>query len=265
MRLKLILNADCKLIPLNYNYYLSAAIYKLLQFGSPEFSSFLHDIGFRHNGKPYKLFTFALRFERVLINKNCIKLNSSKAQLLISSPLVEDFIRNLVIGTFSNQYIEISDTNYKSRFSIDQIESLPEPQFNEIEYFKMLSPMVLSTVEEKDNLKSQHFFRYNEDIAEINRVFNRNLKNKYQLIYGKNYIGEDLILIWDNKYIEQKLKEGKRLTKKISIQKGNERPIEIIANEIPFTLTGSNELIKVGYKCGFGEKNSMGFGMAEIV
>jgi CRISPR-associated endoribonuclease Cas6 len=46
--------------------------------------------------------------------------------------------------------------------------------------------------------------------------------------------------------------------------KNHEHPIEIIANEIPFTLSGNSELIKVGYECGFGEKNSTGFGMVEL-
>jgi CRISPR-associated endoribonuclease Cas6 len=265
MRLKLSLTTNDRLFPLNYNYYLSSAIYKLLHFGSPKFTTFLHDKGFQLNGKPYKLFSFALRFDHFLIGKNNLRLLSPQTYLFISSPLIEDFIQNFIIGTFEKQFIEINDRNYKCILAVSQIESLPEPKLKEINYFKMLSPMVLSTVEEKENVKSQHFFRYNEDISEINRVFNQNLKNKYKLIYNTEYEGDDLIFIWDEDYINQKLKEGKRLTKKISVQKNGERPIEIIANEIPFTVTGNKKLIMVGYDCGFGEKNSMGFGMAEVI
>lgn len=128
----------------------------------------------------------------------------------------------------------------------------------------MLSPMVLSTVEEEENKTHQHYFKYNDSIEEINRVLNQNLKNKFKLIYDNEYSDDDLILVWDKNYIDKKLKERKRLTKKISIMKNHEPPIEIIANEIPFTLSGNAELIKVGYESGFGEKNSMGFGMAEL-
>jgi len=62
LRLLLTLKADeGNLISFNYHYHLSSAIYKLLQFGSEEFSAFLHDTGFKLNGKSYKLFTFALK------------------------------------------------------------------------------------------------------------------------------------------------------------------------------------------------------------
>jgi CRISPR/Cas system endoribonuclease Cas6 (RAMP superfamily) len=33
----------------------------------------------------------------------------------------------------------------------------------------------------------------------------------------------------------------------------------------PFVVRGSVELIALGYEAGFGEKNSMGFGMVEVV
>jgi CRISPR-associated endoribonuclease Cas6 len=32
----------------------------------------------------------------------------------------------------------------------------------------------------------------------------------------------------------------------------------------PFTLKGDTELMKIGYEAGYGEKNSMGFGMAKV-
>lgn len=265
MRLKISLETQDKKLPLNYNYYLSSAIYKLLKFGSEDFAKFLHDKGFQLHNKQYKLFSFALRFERTLINDKDIHLLSKKAYLFISSPLIEDFIRNLIIGTLDQQSIEISDGIIKNKFFIRQIETIPQPEFKEINYFVLLSPMVLSTVRENDNKLHQYYFRYNDSIEEINRVFNQNLKNKYKLIHQKEYLEEDLKFAWDQKYIEKKLHQKKRMTKKISIKKESEKPIEVIANEIPFTVLGNKELIKVGYECGFGEKNSMGFGMAEVL
>ena len=266
MRLKLTLQkADGSTLSPNYFYSLSSAIYKLLHLGSHEFASFLHDIGYKLNGRTYKLFCFAMRFDSIKIINGEIHMLEKGANLYITSPLIEEFIRNFIIGTFEEQKIEISDSRIKCTFIISQVQSQPEPDFQEINYFKMLSPMVLSTVEERDNNLHQHFFRYNEDINEINRVFNQNLKNKYKLLYNSDYTGDDLILIWDKDYITKKLAEGKRLTKKISITKNDERPVEIIANEIPFTLSGNKELIKVGYECGFGEKNSMGFGLGETI
>ena len=33
----------------------------------------------------------------------------------------------------------------------------------------------------------------------------------------------------------------------------------------PFHVIGAPELIHIGYECGFGDKNSMGFGMADVL
>lgn len=264
MRLKLTLNSNGKSLPVNYNYYLAAAIYNLLKFGSPEFAEFLHNKGFVLNGKPYKLFCFALRFKNIKVIDNIIRMIEPGAELYVSSPLIEDFIQNFIIGTFTNQSFEIAGNNFKCNFFINQVESLPEPHFNKTNNFHLLSPVVLSTLREKENGKThQYYFRYNDNIAEINRVFNQNLKNKFKLIYNVEYEGDDLILEWDKDYIAKREKKNKRLTKKIAIEKYDGNPIDIIANEIPFTLTGNPELMKVGYHCGFGEKNSMGFGLAD--
>ncbi len=266
MRLKLSLSTSDKLLPVNYYYYLSSAIYNLLQFGSPQFASFIHDIGFKVNGKPFKLFCFSLRFNNFLISGNRIKLLSHNASLFISSPLVDQFITNLILGSFENNSVELADSIYKCRFTISSVETLPNPSFNQINYFTLLSPIVLSTKKDKSGGSlSQYFFRYSDDIQEINRVFNNNLKSKYFLIHQKEYIGPDLILSWDQDYINKKIAAGKRLTKKISIIKPNEKPIDIIANEVPFSLSGPVALIEAGYNCGFGEKNSMGFGLADII
>jgi len=45
----------------------------------------------------------------------------------------------------------------------------------------------------------------------------------------------------------------------------NSLDIKIPAIMCPFVATGSLELIKFGYECGFGELNSAGFGMVRIV
>lgn len=67
MRFKLILKAiDYKvsLLPINYQYPLSSAIYRILSKGDREYARFLHEEGY---GKGYKFFTFSdlkLKFKR---------------------------------------------------------------------------------------------------------------------------------------------------------------------------------------------------------
>ena len=153
MRIQLLLNSlNSNEITANYFYPLSAAVYKLLRFGSPECSSFLHDIGYKLNGKSYKFFTFSLRFEKFRIYNDKINLLSPGATLFISSPLIDDFIQNFVMGTFESQKIEIASGKRKTEFNIMGVESLPALEIKEEMYFKLLSPFVLSTKRE-DNGK----------------------------------------------------------------------------------------------------------------
>jgi CRISPR-associated endoribonuclease Cas6 len=249
----------------NYNYALSSAIYKLLRLGSGEFADFLHNKGFKVDKKPYKLFTFALQFDEFEIINNLIKLNEPSARLYISSPMIGDFIQNFLIGTFNEQRIEIFADNIKSYFHISHAEIIPEQKFYDRMDFNLLSPLVISTIAEHNGKLVPHYFTNDDDIKEINRVLNKNLSNKYYLINKEEYKGTGVKLKWDEKFIEEAKKSNKRLTKKISITKELGNPINIIGLKIPFSLEGDPELMHTGYECGFGEKNSMGFGLTEIL
>lgn len=261
MRLKLTLKADeGNLISFNYHYHLSAAVYNLLHFGSAEFAKFLHNIGFNLNGKTYKLFTFALRFEKYTNLKNAIRLDTPEAYLYITSPRVDDFIKNFVIGTFEKQTIDLSELNFPIKFRIRFVETLPDPQFSAEMNFSMMTPMVLSTRREHNGNINQYFLRA-EDMLEINRVLTQNLQNKFQATGNTKKADGNVELIWDKDYIQK----TKRITKKITINQHGKYPIDVIGIQAPFKLKGNPELIKIGYECGFGEKNSMGFGMAEVV
>lgn len=250
-------------ITANYYYPLSCGVYKFLQFGSPEFSKFLHDKGYQLNGKKFKLFNFAFRFEKIFMDKGFIKLLSPNAELLISSPLEDDFIRNFIAGTFQRQIFEIYGNGELSCFEVQQAEYVPEPDFYNFGKFILLSPLVLSKPRIINGKTSADYLKDENDIEGINRLLNKNLKSKYEIITQKKFAGDDVKLVWDNNYIDKMKKNNKRLTKKITI-KTNENKIDIIGLQIPFELSGAGELIKIGYACGFGEKNSMGFGMAEV-
>lgn len=260
--MRLVLHLECDInssIPINYNYQLSSVIYSLLQFGSPEFSKFLHDSGFNIDGKKYKLFTFALRFEKIALNGNHLILISPRIKLHISSPLIDTFIKNFVIGTFENRVIDITEQHQKIRFKIITAEILPEPAFTSKMKFTVLSPIVLSTMIERNGKMQQYYLRP-EDMNDINRVMTKNLLNKKGLLNRNQILNEYCKLEWDEAYIQK----HRRVTKKITINENGRFPIDVISIQAPFTIEGDPELIKIGYECGFGEKNSMGFGMAEI-
>jgi len=265
VRLALTLRPEnSKLISANYNYSLSSAIYKLLKFGSPEFSKFLHDKGFVLNEKQYKLFTFALRLGKIKIFNNVFHIKQSRIKLFISSPKIEDFVKNFVIGTFRFKKIELLANNTLSDFLIEQAELVPEPNFYGKMRFLLLSPLILTTRKERNGVMRQYFYRYDDDTNELERKVNHNLMNKYKLINGKDYTGSGVEFNWDINYVNNKIKQGKRISKRVLITREIDNPISIIGMEAPFYLKGDIALMKIGYECGFGEKNSMGFGMASV-
>ena len=161
--------------------------------------------------------------------------------------------------------IEIFAEGVNTKFSIELMEAIPDKEFNKKEKFKLLSPLILSTYKDHNGKPSQYYLRYYDDINLITRVFNQNLFNKYKLIFNKEYEGEPLKFEWDTDFINRRLSQNKRITKKISIPKPKNLIINLIGNVAPFYLTGNPELIKIGYDCGFGQNNSLGFGMAETI
>ncbi|HQI41148.1 MAG: CRISPR-associated endoribonuclease Cas6 [Ignavibacteriales bacterium UTCHB2] len=261
--MRIVIHLNCKAetsIPINYNYQLSSAIYNLLRFGSPEFSDFLHDKGYRLAGRKYKLFTFALRFEKTAIENNHLVLKSPKATLYITSPMIDPFIKNFIIGTFENKVIQISDKLKVIDFKIISAELIPEPEFTDKMKFLFLSPMVLSTIREYKGKLQQYYLRP-DDIDDINRILTKNLLNKKALIQGNQTLNSYCSLKWDEEFLSR----NKRVTKKITINEHGRVPVDLIGILAPFTIEGDPELIKIGYECGFGEKNSMGFGLADVV
>lgn len=251
-------------LPVNYNYFLSSAIYNLLGFGKPEFANFLHDKGYNIEGKKYKLFTFAFRFDKYKIKNDRITLESPNVTLLVSSPLIDDFLGGIILGSFKKKELKLKVKDKLETFLIHQIEQLPLPNFKNEMKLILLNPLVLSTHEKREGYNGQYFLRFYDDAQIINNVFNGNLTNKYFAVKGNKYTGEGVKFQWDMNYIKNAVAKGKRITKRTVIFAGKNK-IDIIGNLAPFTLKGDPELIKIGYEAGFGEKNSMGFGMAKNV
>ncbi|MBU2446802.1 MAG: CRISPR-associated endoribonuclease Cas6 [Bacteroidetes bacterium] len=258
LRVKLKCVSSRAVIPINYNYQFSAAIYLLLRFGSEQFAKFLHDIGFQSNGKIFKLFVFGVEFEKTKIDSGMIKLIEPNLYLTISSPLIDTFIQNFVIGSFEKQNVYINYMNSSTKLDITQIESLPEPQFQNEMSFRLISPMTLSTVTERNGKLLPYYFRYDDE--DLVRVLRSNLINKYKVIHKKDFEEDNFQFDFDADEIKKK---GGKVSKLITIAENTPQQTKVKAIQCSFKIKANPELIKIGYDCGFGEKNSMGFGLAD--
>jgi CRISPR-associated endoribonuclease Cas6 len=253
MRLKLVfysgLNAE---IPINYNHFLTSAIYSYLAKDDKKYSSRLHGLN------SYKFFTFSwLQVEKKKVERYFIKILSDKVLWYISSPSKE-FINTFANGLMKIGYLQIGST----LFELQQVEVLPEVDINSEMRFICLSPIVVTTKKYYNGKLVKYYYKPEDDQEEIAERIKNNLIKKYESFYNINVKGNDN----DNAVVDITFNFDQRYLPKAKVLvhyvKGN-LDIKIPAIMCPFAVKGNRELIKFGYECGFGELNSAGFGMVK--
>ena len=231
-------------LPYNYNYPLASAIYSFLSRGDATFSDFLHDKGFSHGVKAFKLFTFSPLFSS---HRKALKdglLMEGKIDWFISSPK-EEFVTNLAHGILQQGFLPF----LQQRLLVEQIEVLKQPSFEPRMSFRTLSPIVISTGEvDRDGDFHKKYLSPGE--TDFSRILEENLRRKYRACYEKKPSEEGISL--------ELLRTPQS---KLIDYKGT----KIRGWFMHFTVQGNPELIKIGYEAGFGEENSAGFGMVEAI
>lgn len=156
---------DTQVIPINYQYPLSAAIYKIISFADAEYASFLHDKGYGVDGshKKFKLFTFSdLKVPFAPPVSDRLYLKSRDASLIVCFHIptaAENFIR----GLFINQQLQIADRASRATFTINQVEVLSSnvPAGETVSVIlEPLSPLIIG----KKNSTGNYAFRRPGDV-----------------------------------------------------------------------------------------------------
>ena len=237
-------------LPINYNYYLSAAIYRSLNKSDPEFAFFLHEEGYiTAKGKHFKLFTFSqLQAKKRQIIGDKIRF-LSPITWYVSSPS-ENFLGNFAATLAECRHLFVGGT----KLALKDLYIPKDPNFYERMNFTCLSPITISTVEENDGERALHYCRPDEE--DFSEKIQQNLIGKYEVLYGELPPEKDFHIEFDPEYIK---KRKGRITKLVKFKN-----IDVIGVMAPFTIEADPRLIKIGYECGFGDKNSAGFGMVEI-
>jgi len=250
--------------PYNYQYALHSAIYFLMHESSAEYSDFLHDNGYVKDGinKKFKFFSFSkLKFFPKKRDREGF-YNVKKIQFVFTSSMDES-LKHLVLGIFSNQKIKLMLNGQKCIFTIVNVDIQPEPIFSNREKFICLSPIAVTTIKIDENGKrKQHFLNYmiSEERDHFIDNLKKNLINKYETINNIKYqnLNYPFNFNFDINYIT---KRKGNISKLMEFK----NRIKIKAMEAPFSIEADPELIKLGYECGWGEKNSAGFGCVEQI
>jgi CRISPR-associated endoribonuclease Cas6 len=261
-------------LPLNYQYELSAWLYRVIQAASPEFSRFLHEQGYPLGNqetatKRFKLFTFshlripAFRVER---EKGRIWVQSSEVFLQVSFCL-EEAAEHFITGLFMNQRFGLGDRQSQIDFTISAVAALPQPTFAEKMRFRTLSPLCVSVTEERlgkqgvTRLMPQYRSPEDPDFAAC--LFN-NLINKYIALAQHQLAGVGMSAQEEEPLLAFRLLSPPK-EKKILIKANTSEETKIRAYLFDFELQAPIPLLEFGYAVGFGEKNSTGFGCVEVL
>ena len=257
MRFKITLNRTGRqrMLPMDYQYYLSAWIYKVIGKADPEFSTFLHSEGYTLGNKRFKLFTYSpLNFGRPTLwkEKSLFEIHTDQLFLGVSFHLAEA-AEKFIIGLFNNQQVYVGDQFNGLDLVVTQVERLPEPALNSTMSYRAVSPVVISMKNENSK-----YAQYLSPVAtNYMDLLRQNLCNKYDSIPNVTPLPEAL-------NFEFKMNSEPK-SKLVTVKPYTPEQSKVRGFVFDFTLTCPVEIHQLIWTTGIGEKNSMGFGWVEIV
>ena len=250
MRIKIICNvASGVCLPINCNYLLASAIYKFLRLSDPEYARFLHEDGYIAGSKRFKLFTFSqlmARNREIMGDQICFR---SQVTWYVSSP------QEAFLGSFATSLMDKGELRIGRQYLPVMNVNIPRvPPFHSNMKFRCLSPITMSTKREREGKLVMHYCLPDE--PEFSELVRQNLVRKHETIYGHRPRDDSFSMEFDPEYISRRKGRVTRLVRY--------KDVDIRGVMCPFHASGSPELMFVGYECGFGDKNSAGFGMVDI-
>lgn len=227
------------ILPIRNNHLIQAALYRSV---SPELSAFLHNQGFLHGKRSFKLFTFSRLFGQRVRRGNQI-IFTSPIRLFVSSP-VPRFIREVANTLLLRGTITLGNIDY----SIQEITFPKEPSLTSPLEIRMLAPVtVYSTLYTRDQRRKTYYYSPQE--SEFSQQIEASLKRKALILTHHEYKSD--VHINPN---------------------GDNREIVVFFKDTVikgwvgrFTLHGPKTLLRIGYDTGLGSKNPQGFGMFEVI
>ena len=253
MRFKLNLrvkkNVYGNILPISYQYELSACIYKTIAKSNNLYADWLHNNGFTNDNKRFKMFVFSNLFPqcKAIGDRMCIL---SDTMFLYISFLPDKSTEEFVKGIFLDNLLTLGDEKSKVQFQVENIEALATPAFSNYE-FQTLSPVTVSI--KRENGSVEYVSPEREDYG---RLLTNNLKEKYLAFYGKEFSGDD-------SYVFELLSPAK--SRLITIKAHTPAMTKVKGYQYRFRLKADDKLIHIMCEAGLGEKNSTGFGVVEVI
>ncbi len=257
MRIQLKLNRITKqrMLPMDYQYYISAWIYKVLKQADADYANFLHNQGHGTNPKRlYKLFCFErLNFGKPKLWKEqkLFEIAAHDIGLKLSFD-VEDTAANFIKGLFLHQEFYLGNRFNGIDFKVVGIEALAMPVFNETEYYRTITPWVVS-IKEEDKKYATYL---KPDDADFVPQAIKHLVDKFNYTQNKQTISCADI----NLQIASEYKRSGYVSKP-----GSKDETRVVGNLCEFKLTAPIEVHQMIWNTGICERSSSGFGWVEKI
>ena len=225
-------------VPFNHLYYLQGLIYRRIQRMNPNLSLRLH------NPKVPKFFTFSLFMteRREFLNGKPHFLGSGRGYFYFSTA-VPEIAEAFIGGLLQNPEL----TLWGERFTVEEVKAVAEPE--KLSGMKMvtLSPIAVTT--KRIQFGRPRSYDLGPDEPEFYEHLRENLVEKYTALTGRPPETGEL-------EVRVLLAKPKRFEVKPGIYQR--------AWHLVFRAYGDEGLLRIGYLAGFGEKNSIGFGMVKV-
>jgi len=225
-------------VPFNHLHYLQGLIYRRIQRVNPDLSLKLH------NPRVPKFFTYSLFMteEREFMEGKPYFLGRGGAYFYFSTA-VPEIAEAFIGGLLENPVVEL----WGERFILKEVRALYEPERLSGRKLVTLSPIAVSTTRPLFGKPRSHDLAPSE--PEFYNHLRENLIEKYTALMGKPPESGEL-------EVRVYLAKPKRFEVKPGIYQR--------AWHLVFRARGDEGLLRVGYLTGFGEKNSIGFGMVKV-
>lgn len=245
-------------LPVNYQYELSAWIYRVIRNADAAYAEFLHRHGHTTGRKTFKLFCFSqLQVPNYRIEGDRLLIHSPVISFIAGFYLdrtAEEFIR----GLFQDQHFRLGDRATQAAFSVETVEMRPLqwPNGPGSVRIRMLSPLVIAR-KRPDDAPDEYLHPGDPDFGQL--LFG-NLLDKYQAATGAPPPGW-----WDTTRFEFRPVESREpRSRLITIKSGTLAQTKVKGWMFDFDIDAPRELVEVGVLAGFGRMNSEGFGCGEI-
>ncbi len=260
MVFKIVLNLTGKtpgIIPVNYAYPLSSALYRIIAKGDAGYAQFLHESGY---GKGFKFFTFSQINCPFTIQGDRMHLlhNELHFRVAFHLPLAAE---NFVKGLFQSEHIDIADKKSRAGFTVRSVESLPDPlqQYKGNEMvnaaLKPLSPVVAGP----QNEKGQYEFVSPEDPRFTESVL-YNWRNKIATCFDADTAAGALLVV------KVMLMQEPPRSRLLTIKAGTAAQTKIRGwMHFGLKVIAEKRFVELLLNAGVGVYNSQGMGCVEIV